>query len=152
MEGCDNKYPAFAHTIVFEKCLIPLQSVLNTDSDESWHTLCVQLLNVCLCLPLHTPRSFAQQRSTPKCTIIVSQLVAFYPIFFSIFFIGCDSQMYTVGGHQISFGQRPRNYTIIDFWSGLDNPSDLDLVTAHATILQLTFDQVSTTHQIPKVV
>ena len=76
---------------------------LNTDSDESWHTLCVQLLNVCLCLPLHTPRSFAQQRSMPKCTMIVSQLVAFYPFFLKVFFfIGCDPQMYTVGGHQIS--------------------------------------------------
>ena len=92
---------------VFEICVIPLKPVLNTGSDESWHTLCVQLLNVCLCLPLHTPRSFAQQRSMPKCTIIVSQLVAFYPFFFSIFFIGCDYQMYTVGGHQISFWSTP---------------------------------------------
>ena len=124
-------------------------SVLNTDSDESWHTLCVQLLNVCLCLPLHTPRSFAQQRSMPKCTIIVSQLVAFYPIFFQYFFsLDATLKCITVGGHQISFwstptqlyhnwllirsrqpirsrfGHRTRYYITIDFWSGLDNPSD----------------------------
>ena len=40
----------------------------------------------------------------------------------------------------------------VDFWSSLDNPSDLDLVIAHAIISQLTSDQVSTTHQMPKVV
>ena len=135
MEGCDDEYPAFSHTIVFEKGLIPLQSVLNTDSDESWHTLCVQLLNVCLCLPLHTPRSFAQQRSMPKCTIIVSQLVVFYPMFFSNFSLDATLKMYTDGSHLVS--------------SGLDNPSDLDLITAHAIIPQLTSDPVSNTHEIP---
>ena len=152
MEGCDNKYPAFSHTIVFEKGLIPLQSVLNTDSDESWHTLCGQLLNVCLCLPLHTPRSFAQQRSTPKCTIIVSQLVAFYPIFSVFFSLDATLKCILLAAIRSRFGQRPRNYTIIDFWSGLDNPSDLDLVIAHAIMSQLTSDQVSTTHQMPKVI
>ena len=32
---------------VFEICLIPLHSVLNRDTDESWHTLRVRLSNVC---------------------------------------------------------------------------------------------------------
>ena len=157
MEGCDNKYPAFAHTIVFEKGLIPLQSVLNTDSDESWHTLCVHLLNVCLSLPLHTLVSHCilpDRLHSSQCLNARSLSVnlSLFIQFFSVFFVGCDSQIYTVGGHQISFGQRPRNYTIIDFWSGLDNPSDLDLVIAYAIISQLTSDQVSTTHQMPKVI
>ena len=90
------------------------------------------------CLPLHTPRSFAQQRSMPKCTIIVSQLVALYPIFFSVFFsLDATLKCILLAAIRSCFGQRPRNYTIIDFWSGLDNPSDLDLVTAHYYI---TFD------------
>ena len=131
---------------VFEICVIPLKPVLITGSDESWHTLCVHLLNICLCIPLHTPRLFAQQRSKPKCTIIVSQLVAFYPMFFQYFFVGRDPQMYTVGSHHVSiwapsrllyhnwlpirsrqpirsrFGHRPRYYTTLDFWSGLAHP------------------------------
>ena len=100
----------------------------------------------------------------------------FIQFFFQYFFIGRDTQTYTVGGHLVSiwapprllyhkwllirswqpirsrFGQRPRNYTAINFWSGLANPSDLDLVNSHATIPQLTSDPVLTTHQRPRVV
>ena len=50
----------------------------------------------------------AEQRSTPKCTIIVGQLVAlFIQCFFQYFFIGCDPQMYTVGGHLVSIWAPP---------------------------------------------
>ena len=135
---------------VFELCLIPVQSILNTDTDESWHTLCVRLPNVCFGLPLQTPRSLhsrGQRRNARSLSVNLSLLIHFF-FFSSIFFIGCDPQMYTVGGHQISiwstltqlyhdwllirsrqpirsrFGHRPRYYITIDFWSGLDNPSD----------------------------
>ena len=74
----------------------------------------------------------------PKCTIIVSQLVVFYPMFFSNFSLDATLKMYTVGSHLVS--------------SGLDNPSDLDLITAHAIIPQLTSDSVSHTHQMPRAV
>ena len=50
------------------------------------------------------------------------------------------------------FGHRPRHYTTIDFWSDLEHPSDLGLVTTHAIIPQLTSNPVSHTHQMPRVV
>ena len=92
---------------VFEKCLIPLQSVLNTDSDESWHTLCVHLLSVCLCLPLHTPRSLHSRGQCPNARSLSVNLSPFYPMFFHYFFIGCDPEMYTVGGHLVSIWSPP---------------------------------------------
>ena len=46
--------------------------------------------------PIANSQILAQQRPTSKCTIIVSQLVVFFIpcLFFSIFFIGRDPQMY----------------------------------------------------------
>ena len=161
---------------VFEICLIPLQSVLNTDSGESRHTLCVHLLNVCPFLPLHTPRSLHSRGLCPNARSLSANLSPSSPFFFQYFFIGCDPQMYTFGGHLVSiwepprllyhnwflirsrtpirsrFGHRPPYYTTIDFWSGLAHPSDLDLVTAHAIIPQLTSNPISHTHQMPRVV
>ena len=51
-----------------------------------------------------------QQSPMPKCAIIVSQLVAFFTqcFFFNIFFIGCDPQMYTAGGHLVLIWSPPR--------------------------------------------
>ena len=67
----------------------------------------------------------AQQRSMSKCTIIVSQLVAFFSIFFSVFF----------------HWMRPSN---VYFWRS----SCLDLGTTQVIIPQLISDPVSNTHQI----
>ena len=67
---------------VFEICLIPLQSVLNTDTDESWHTLCVRLSNVCFCLTLHTPRSLHSRGQCPNARSLSVNLSPFYPMFF----------------------------------------------------------------------
>ena len=133
---------------VFEMCLIPLQSVLITDSDESWHTLCVHLLNVSFS-PTAYSEIVAQQRSMPKCTIIVSQLVSFLSnFFFSIFSLDATLKCILLSVILSRFGHHPGYYTTIDFWSGLAHASDLDLVTAYATIPQLTSDPVSHTHQI----
>ena len=107
---------------VFEICVIPLKPVLNTGSDESWHTLCVQLLNVCLCLPLHTH----SRGQCPNARSLSVYLSPFFPMFFQYFFIGCD---------------RPWN---VHCWRS----SCLDLVTAHAIIPQLTSDPILNTHQI----
>ena len=71
----------------------------------------------------------------------------FIQCFFQYFFMGRGPQMYAVGGHLVSIW----DYTTIDFWSGLDNPSDLDLANAYAIIPQLTSDPVSHTHQRPRV-
>ena len=70
----------------------------------------------------------AQQRSMPKCRIIVSQLVAFLSNVFSVFF----------------HWMRSCN---VHCWRS----SCLDLVTAHAIIPQLISDPVSHTHQVPRV-
>ena len=78
---------------VFETCLIPLQSVFNTDTDELWPTLCVHLPNVCFCLPLHTPRSLHSRGQCPNARSLSVNLSLFYPMFFPYFFIGCDPQM-----------------------------------------------------------
>ena len=134
---------------VYEIRLIPLQSVLNTDSDELRHTLCVHLWNVCLCLPLHTPRSLHSRAQCPNARSLSVNLSPFYPTsFFQYFFVGRDPQMYTVGGHLVSiwappgllchnwflirsrtpimsrFGHRPGYYTTMDFWSRLGYPSE----------------------------
>ena len=85
---------------VFEICLISLQSVLNIDTDESWHTLCVRLSNVCFCLPLHTLRSLHSRGQCPNARSLSVNLSPCYPIF-QYFFIGCDPQMYTVGGYLV---------------------------------------------------
>ena len=95
----------------FEICLIPLQSVLNTVTDESWHTLCVRLSNVCFCLPLHTPRSLQSRGQCPNArSPSVNLSPFFYPMCFLryFFFIRCDPQMYTVGGHLVLIWSPPR--------------------------------------------
>ena len=112
---------------VFELCLIPLQSVLNTDTDESWRTLCVRLS---LSSPTVPSQIVAQQGAMPKCTITVSQLVAFFcPMFYL----------------QYSCFHWMRNVCC-------RGSSCLDLVTAQAIMPQLTSDSVSNTHQMPRVV
>ena len=51
----------------------------------------------------------AQQMPMPKCTIIVSQLVAFcIQCFFSIFLIGLPSNLTTAGGHLVLIWSPPR--------------------------------------------
>ena len=71
----------------------------------------------------------AQQRSMPKCTIIVSQLVAFLSNVFSVFF----------------HWMRPSN---VYCWRS----SCLDLVTAQGIIPQSASDSVSNNHQMPRLV
>ena len=93
---------------VFEICLIPLQSVLNTDTDESWLTFGVRLSNVCFRLPLHTPRSLHSRGQCQNARSLSVNLSPFYPMFFCIFFIGCDPQMYTVGGNLFLIWSPPR--------------------------------------------
>ena len=64
---------------VFELCLIPVQSILNTDTDESWHTLCVRLPNVCFGLPLQTPRSLhsrGQRRNARSLSVNLSSFLS----------------------------------------------------------------------------
>ena len=110
---------------VFEMCLIPLQSVLNTDSDESWHTFCAHLLNVCLCLPLHTPRSLHSRGQFPNARSLSVNFVAFLFNVFSVFF------------------QWMRSSNVYCWRS-----SCLDLGTTQVIIPQLISDPVSNTHQI----
>ena len=120
---------------VFEICVIPLKPVLNTGSDESWHTLCVQLLNVCLCLPLHTH----SRGQCPNARSLSVYLSPFFSNVFSVFFhwmrptLKCTLLAVILS----RFCHRPRYYTTIDFWSDLEHPSDLELVTTHAIIPQL---------------
>ena len=109
--------------LVFEICLIPLQYVLNTDSDESWHTLCVHLSNVCL--PLHTPRSLHSRGQCPNARLLSVNLSPFLSNVFSVFF----------------HWMRPSN---VYCWRS----SCLDLGTAQAIIPHLISDPVSNTHQI----
>ena len=110
---------------VFKICLIPLQSVLNIDSDESWHTFCAHLLNVCLCLPLHTPRSLHSRGQFPNARSLSVNFVAFLFNVFSVFF------------------QWMRSSNVYCWRS-----SCLDLGTTQVIIPQIISDPVSNTHQI----
>ena len=69
--------------------------------------------------------------------------------FFLVFFIECDPEMYTVGGCLVSTSVTAQAVmcTTIDFWFGLEHPSD-----ANWCVPQLTSDSVSNTHQMPSVV
>ena len=78
---------------VFEICLIPLQSVLNTDTDESGHTFCVRLSNVCFCLPLHTPRSLYSRAQCPNARSLSVNLSPFLPNVFSSIFFSLDATL-----------------------------------------------------------
>ena len=166
MEGCDNKYPAFAHTIVFEKCLIPLQSVLIYRLGWIMAYIMCQLLNVCLVSHCILPDRLHSRGQCLNARSLSVNLSLFIQFFFQYFFVGRDPQKvycrqssYLDLGtarviipvsttHQISiwstptqlyhnwlliwsrqpirsrFGHRTRYYITIDFWSGLDNPSD----------------------------
>ena len=66
----------------------------------------------------------AQQRPMPKCTITVSQLVAFFlsNVFSAFFHWMRPSKLLAVILSR--FGHRPGYYTTIDFWFGLAHPSD----------------------------
>ena len=94
-------------------------------------TLCVRLSNACSCFPRHTPISLYIRGTMPICTITVSQLVAFHPVFFLHYFP--------------SHWMRSSN---LCWWRSYC----LDSVTAQAIIPQLTYDSVSNTHQMPRVV
>ena len=70
--------------------------------------------------PTAHPQIVAQQRPMPKCTITVTQLVLvafFYPTFFLQFFVSLDATLKCIRLAVIlsRFGQRPGNYTTIDF-------------------------------------
>ena len=100
---------------VFEICLIPLQSVLNTDSDESWHTLCVHLLNACLCLPLHAPRSLHSRGQCPNARSLSVNLSPFYPMFFSIFSLDATLKCILLAVILSRFRHHPGYYAINNF-------------------------------------
>ena len=90
---------------VFEICLIPLQSILNTDTYESWHTLCVRLSNVCFCLPLPNPRWLHSRGQCPNARSLSINLSPFFlsNVFSSVFFFHWmrPSNVTTFGGHLI---------------------------------------------------
>ena len=112
VDGRDNIYIQRSRTpFVFEICLVPSQSVFDTDMNGSWHTSC----HVSVC------RTFV---SAPHCTLpyrctsevqcssarsLSPQLVAFHLLFFlRYFFVGCDPQMYTIGGCLVMLRSLPR--------------------------------------------
>ena len=88
----------------------------------------IHYVSVCRTLvlsPTAHSQIVAQQRPMPKCTIIVSQVVAFFiQCFFSIFF-SLDATLKCVLLVVILswFGHRPGYFTTIDFWFGLEHPS-----------------------------
>ena len=61
----------------------------------------------------------------------------FIQCFFSIFSIDAILKCIMLAVILSRFGHHPGYYTTIDFWSGLEYPSDLDLVTAHAITPQI---------------
>ena len=61
----------------------------------------------------------------------------FIQCFFSIFSLDATLQCTLLAVILSRFGHRPSYYTAIDFWSNLEHPSDLELVTTHAIIPQL---------------
>ena len=72
----------------------------------------------------------------------------FIQCFFSIFSLDATLKGILLAVILSRFRHHPGYYTTIIFWSGLAHPSDLDLVTAHAIIPQLTSDPILNTHQI----
>ena len=110
---------------VFEICLIPLQSVLNTDSDESRHTLCVHLLNVVFVFHCILPDRCRAEVNAQMHDHCRSTCRLIHPMFFSVFF----------------HWMRPSN---VYCWRS----SCLDLGTTRVIIPQLISDPVSNTHQI----
>ena len=123
--GFDKKYPAFAHTICLRK--MPHSVAICIRYRLGWIMAYIMrpFVERLSLSPTAYSQIVAQQRSMPKCTIIVSQLAVFYPMFFQYFFVGCD----------------PQNVYC-------RQSSCLDLGTAQGMISQLTSDPVSTTHQI----
>ena len=131
---------------VFEKCLIPLQSVLNTNSDDGIHyvSICRTFVFVSHCILPDRCTAEANAQMHDHCQSTCR--LFFIQCFFSIFSL--DATLKTVGGHLVSiwapprllyhnwylirsrtpirsrFGHHPRYYTTIDFWSGLAHPSD----------------------------
>ena len=115
---------------VFEICLISFRSVFNTDSDESWNTLRVHLLNLCLCLPLHTPRSLHSRGQCPNARSLSVNLSPFLlSNVFSVFF-SLDGTLKCILLAVIlsRFGHRPGYYTTLDFWFSLEHPLDAGVV------------------------
>ena len=110
---------------IFEICLIPFQSVLNTDTYESWHILCVRLSNVCFCLPLRTPRSLHSRGHCPNARSLSVNLSPFLFDVFSVFFsLDATLKCILLAVILSRFGHRPGYYTTSDFWFGLEHPSD----------------------------
>ena len=113
-----SKYASFRHN---------LYQVLNTDTEESWHTLCVRLSNVCFCPPLHTPRSLHSRGQCPNARSLWVNLSPFFnPMFFLQYFFSLDATLKCMLLAVILswFGHRPGYYTTLEFWFGLEHPSD----------------------------
>ena len=123
---------------IFEICLIPFQSVLNTDTDESWHILCVRLSNVCFCLPLRTPRSLHSRGHCPNARSLSVNLSPFLFDVFSVFFsLDATLKCILLAVILSRFGHRPGYYTTSDFWFGLEHPSD----AKNSVISQISLSQ-----------
>ena len=127
--GFDKKYPAFAHTIWLR--IMPHSATICIKYRLEWIMAYIMrpFVERSSLSPTAYSQIVAQQKSMPKCTIIVSQLAVFYPMFFQYFF----------------HWMRPSN---VYCWRS----SCLDLVTAPAIIPQVTSDSVSNTHQMPRIV
>ena len=111
---------------VFELCLIPVQSILNTDTDESWHTLCVRLPNVCFGLPLQTPRSLHRRGQRRNARSLSVNLSSFLSHVCSLVFFSLDATPKCIYCWRplAWIGHGPGYDTTIDFWFGFEHPSD----------------------------
>ena len=125
-----SKYASFRYN---------MYQVLNTDTDESWHTLCVRLSNVCF-LPLHTPKSLHSRDQCPNARSLLCRFFFIQCFFFAIFLDWMrPSNLYsTVGGYLVLIWSPPRLlYTTINFWFGLEHPSDAKI----SVISQMSLSQ-----------
>ena len=78
---------------VFEICLIPLQSVLNTDTDESWHTLCVRLPNACFVSHCTLPDRCTAEANAQMQHHCQSTCRLFYPMCFLQYSFSLDATL-----------------------------------------------------------
>ena len=111
---------------VFDIRLIPFQSVLNTDTDESWHTLCVRLPNACFVSHCTLPDRCTAEANAQMQHHCQSTCRLFYPMCFLQYSFSLDATLKFILLAVILcwFGHRPGYYTTIDFWFGLERPSD----------------------------
>ena len=134
--GLDHKYPAFAHTICLRKMphsvaiCIKYQVQTRMNHDIHYVSICWTFVFVSHCI---LPDRLHSRRQCPNARSLSVNLSLFIQCFFSIFSLDATLKCILSAVILSRFGHRPGYYTTIDFRSGLDNPSDLDLVTAHAT-------------------